>query len=163
MIKNHFLQASTAFFFACIIGQTFGQPMIISADEMQQSMNNPNSSSATFEALKTDDLTPGSSSIGKPNIEVISPDFNISIKSPAKVHLRFSSDPPATILPDTSKATYGAFKLDITDRLLLIAKPTSEGLIIDPANLPSGNHRINMEIQDSLGRKGIQVLSFRVQ
>jgi hypothetical protein len=156
-------QISSTLFFACICRLSFGQGMIVDVNEVQQSLETSNDSPTSTESSIPDELLPGSTTTTKPQIDVISPNLKASVKSPSRVELRFSTEAPATILPETFKATYGAFKLDITDRLLNIAKPTTEGLIVDPANLPAGNHKINMEIQDSLGRKGTQVLSFRVE
>lgn len=97
-----------------------------------------------------------------PQIEIISPDIKGAVTSPTKVQLRFRAVPPATPKPDSFKALYGAFRLDITSRLLEVAKPTMEGLTLEQASLPSGSHRIFLEIQDSVGRTGTQLLSVTV-
>jgi hypothetical protein len=98
-----------------------------------------------------------------PRIEIIAPDLHGTVSSPTRVQLKFIATAPAAPKLDTFRALYGAFRIDITNRLLEYAKLTPEGVVLDSANLPSGSHRIFLEIQDSAGRVGTQVLSFTVQ
>lgn len=98
-----------------------------------------------------------------PQIEIVSPDIKNAIASPTKVQLRFRAVSPSTPSPESFRALYGAFKLDITSRLLQLAKLSAEGLILEEAALPSGSHRIFLEIQDSAGRTGAQLLSVTIR
>ena len=98
-----------------------------------------------------------------PRIEILSPDTRDAITSPTKVQLRFRAVAPAMPKPESFRALYGSFRLDITARVLQSAKLTSEGLILEHASLPSGSHRIFLEIQDSVGRTGAQLLAVTVQ
>ena len=98
-----------------------------------------------------------------PQIEILSPDTKTVVTSPTKVQLHFRAAPPATPKPESFRALYGSFRLDITDRLLRLAKLSAEGLTLENAFLPSGSHRIFLEIQDSVGRTGSQVLAITVQ
>ncbi len=97
-----------------------------------------------------------------PKIEILAPDLKSPISGPTRVQLRFTAIPPATLIPATFKALYGAFKIDITGRLLQYAKVTEQGLVLEQASLPAGSHRIFLEVQDSAGRTGMQVLSVTV-
>ena len=97
-----------------------------------------------------------------PQIVIVSPDLKGAVSSPTKVQLRFRAVSPATPKPESFKALYGAFRVDITSRLLEVARPTAEGLTLEQASLPSGWHRIFLEIQDSAGRTGTQLLSVTV-
>ena len=98
-----------------------------------------------------------------PRIEIIAPELNATVISPAIVRLKFRPSSPAVVKLDTFKAFYGTFKIDITSRLLKVAQITSEGLTLEGAQLPSGNHKILLEIEDSEGRIGTQILSLNVQ
>lgn len=82
---------------------------------------------------------------------------------PTKVEVKFSGNPPAEPKPETFKALYGAFKIDITLRLLGVAKVTKEEIQVSDASLPSGNHQSLLSLTDSLGREAQQVVSFTVQ
>jgi len=57
---------------------------------------------------------------------------------------------------------YGAFKIDITQRLLGVAKVTKEGIQVTDASLPSGKHQLLLSLTDTLGRESQQVISFIV-
>ncbi|NDD14113.1 MAG: hypothetical protein EB072_16085 [Betaproteobacteria bacterium] len=61
---------------------------------------------------------------GAPRIELLSPDVKKPISVPTKIEVKFSGNPPAEPKPETFKALYGAFKIDITQRLLGVAKVT---------------------------------------
>ena len=98
-----------------------------------------------------------------PRIEIVQPDIKSPVASPTRVHLVFHPVAPATIQPATFRALYGTFRIDITKRLLQYAKVTAEGINVDEAALPTGSHRIFLEVQDNTGRTGSQLLSFTIQ
>ena len=100
-----------------------------------------------------------------PRIEVVSPDLSstAALQSPVKIQVKFESAEKAEIVPGTFKAQYGAFRIDITDRLLKATKVTKEGIIVDKAELPSGSHRLFLKVQDSADRTGEQEVRFTVQ
>jgi hypothetical protein len=98
-----------------------------------------------------------------PQIDIVAPDIKGSITSPTVVQLRFKPVSPAVIKPESFKALYGAFRIDITSRLLKVARLDGDGLTVEGAQLPSGSHRIALEIEDSAGRVGTQLLSVTVQ
>ena len=101
--------------------------------------------------------------LSSPRIEVVQPDINSPVASPTRVQLVFHPVAPATIQPATFRALYGTFRIDITKRLLQYAKVTAEGINVDEATLPTGSHRIFLEVQDNTGRIGSQLLSFTIQ
>ena len=100
---------------------------------------------------------------GAPRIELLSPDVKKPISVPTRIEVKFSGNPPAEPKPETFKALYGAFKIDITQRLLGVAKVTKEGIQVSDASLPSGKHQLLLSLTDSLGREAQQVVSFTVQ
>jgi len=100
---------------------------------------------------------------GAPRIELLSPDVKKPISVPTRIEVKFSGNPPAEPKPETFKALYGAFKIDITQRLLGVAKVTKEGIQVSDASLPSGKHQLLLLLTDTLGRESQQVVSFTVQ
>ena len=100
---------------------------------------------------------------GAPRIELVSPDIKKTVTMPTKIEVKFSGNAPAEPKPETFKALYGAFKIDITQRLLGVAKVTKEGINVSDATLPSGKHQLLLMLTDTLGRETQQVVSFTVQ
>ena len=67
----------------------------------------------------------------------------------------------AAIDPSSFRVLYGRLGLDITARLLAAVKPTATGLDVVGAKLPSGEHRLTVEISDTakrIGRREFKVL-----
>ena len=101
--------------------------------------------------------------IGAPRIEFVAPDLKRPIALPTKIELRFLSNARAEPKPETFMALYGAFKVDITQRLIGLAKVTKDGISVSDAALPSGKHQLLLSLTDTLGRESQQVVSFTVQ
>jgi hypothetical protein len=101
--------------------------------------------------------------VGAPRIELVSPDIKKAVTVPTKIEVKFSGNAPAEPKPETFKALYGAFRIDITQRLLGVAKVTKEGINVSDATLPSGRHQLLLLLTDTLGRETQQVVSFTVQ
>ena len=100
---------------------------------------------------------------GAPRIELVSPDIKKAVTMPTKIEVKFSGNAPAEPKPETFKALYGAFKIDITQRLIGLAKVTKDGISVSDAALPSGKHQLLLSLTDTLGRESQQVVSFTVQ
>lgn len=101
--------------------------------------------------------------IGAPRIEFVAPDLKRPIAVPTKIEVRFMGNAPAEPKPETFKALYGAFRIDITQRLLGVAKVTKDGISVSDAALPSGKHQLLLTLTDTLGREAQHVVSFTVQ
>ena len=86
---------------------------------------------------------------GSPQIELLSPDISKVISAPTNIELRFVGNPPSEPKPDTFRILYGAFRIDITQRLLGVAKVTKEGIKVQNALLPKGRHQLSLTISDS--------------
>lgn len=99
---------------------------------------------------------------GAPKIELMSPDISKPVSMPTKIEVKFSGNPPAEPKPETFRALYGAFKIDITQRLLSVAKVTKDGVSVIDASLPSGKHQLILLLTDNLGRETQQQVSFFV-
>lgn len=100
---------------------------------------------------------------GAPRIEVVSPDTRSPVSVPTRIHVKFASEAPAEPRPESFKVLYGALRIDITQRLLGVARVTREGILVPEATLPTGRHQLQMILTDSLGRETRQTLAFTVQ
>jgi hypothetical protein len=98
-----------------------------------------------------------------PKIELLAPDVSRPVSVPTRIDLRFAAPLPAEPNPETFKALYGAFRLDITRRLLGSAKITKEGISVPQAMLPAGKHQLILSLTDTMGRESQQLISFVVQ
>lgn len=98
-----------------------------------------------------------------PRINLLPPTLPGSVPSPTRIQVRFEPSLPANIKPETFKVLYGAFKLDITNRITAASKVTAQGIDVAEAALPKGSHRLWLEIQDSAGRQGARQVDFVVE
>ena len=97
-----------------------------------------------------------------PIIELVTPKLPAEVASPTLIELKFIAVPPSTIKPESFKAYYGTFQIDITARILGVTKVTPSGIQVREASLPKGNHRIQLMLEDSEGRVGNRWMEFRV-
>ena len=98
-----------------------------------------------------------------PVIDVITPKLDGSITSPTPILLKFVPKAPANVKPDSFKAYYGTFQIDITNRLLGVAQVTAQGINLKEATLPKGSHKITLNVQDSEGRVGSKTIEFDIK
>lgn len=99
----------------------------------------------------------------EPAIEVVRPAIRDGkVASPVGIEVRFKPVLGKAIDPSSFKLYYGAFKLDVTDRLLKTAKVTASGFSIDNVDIPSGNHRLVMKVSDDAGTVGFKEIKFAV-
>lgn len=100
---------------------------------------------------------------GAPQIALVTPDVSKPVGAPTPVEVRFVGTAPAEVKPETFRVLYGSFRIDITQRLLGVAKVTKEGINVSEAVLPAGRHQLLLSIKDSLDRETVQVVSFVVR
>jgi hypothetical protein len=98
-----------------------------------------------------------------PLIELSSPKLPALVNSPTPIELKFQSTPPSTVKPETFKVLYGSFEIDITKRILNLAKVTEAGVFVQEANLPKGKHKLLMVVEDTAGRRGNRSIDFEVK
>jgi hypothetical protein len=99
----------------------------------------------------------------EPAIEIVRPSIRDGkVATPVGIEVRFKPVAGKAIDPSTFKLYYGAFKLDVTDRLLKTAKVTATGFSIDNVDIPSGNHRLVMKVSDDAGTAGFKEIKFTV-
>ena len=126
--------------------------MLVTESEQLASINNPVHFSPKLVLVKD-----------APVIEVVTPGLSNPINSPTMIELKFVPKAPATIKPDSFRAYYGTFQIDITSRLAGAAKVEPTGIKVKEAALPKGEHRLMLNIEDSEGRMGMKTISFEVK
>ena len=100
-----------------------------------------------------------------PLIDILRPEAveNLKVKAPFPIAVQFKAQPDAAIVPATFKVMYGALKIDITSRITKFVKVTKEGFAMDNAQIPSGKHRLTLQIQDELKRTAERELRVEVE
>ena len=99
-----------------------------------------------------------------PLIAVVDPQaIGKALKNPFRMEIDFKTSDGARLDFSTFKAYYGAFKIDITERLLKEATRTASGLRLTNVNVPSGSHKIILRIKDDHSRMGERELYFKVE
>lgn len=91
---------------------------------------------------------------GSPEIKRIKPDETGVIKSPFDIVFRFVPKEGTVVDPQSFKVLYGMFRMDITNRVAQHAQISSTGVTISHANIPSGKHRLVLNVTDSANRTG---------
>jgi hypothetical protein len=98
-----------------------------------------------------------------PAIELKLPKLSEPVSSPTVIELKFEPTPPSTVKPESFKVLYGTFEIDITKRILNVAKITESGVFVQEAKLPAGKHKLLLVVEDSAGRKGARTVDFEVK
>ena len=138
---------------ACIASATAAPAFLVTEQEMVESNAAPPPFTARSVSAPVKDA---------PRIEVASPNLSGPLASPTPIQLNFEAAAPAAVKPETFRVLYGAFGIDITQRLLGAAKLNAQGISVQEASLPSGKHKLQLSVEDSLGRKGVRVLEFQI-
>ena len=135
-----------------IASKVFAEPIyLVTLEEMQASNEAPVQ------------IRPKSSSVKDgPVIEMLSPKLPGRISSPTSIDLKFQAVSPSKVKPESFKALYGTFQVDITKKLLSVAKVTAGGVSVQEAALPKGRHKILLTIEDTDGRTGSRTVEFEV-
>jgi hypothetical protein len=100
-----------------------------------------------------------------PTITVIKPDRSAPIQPPVDIDVHFKAAQGASVNIASLKITYGFLKLDITKRILDApgVQVSAAGLKASGAQLPSGSHKLAIEVADNIGRTGRQPFEFTVK
>ncbi len=130
----------------------YAEKMLVSFDEMNASNNASPPFRAKSVALKD-----------APVIELSAPKLSAPVSSPTPIELKFQPTPPSSVKPETFKVLYGAFEIDITKRILNVAKVSETGVHVQEASLPKGKHKLLMVVEDTSGRRGNETIEFEVQ
>ena len=130
----------------------YAEKMLVSIDEMNAS----NNASPPFRAKS---VAPKDA----PVIELSAPKLSNPVSSPTPIELKFQPTPPSAVKPETFKVLYGSFEIDITKRILNVAKVSETGVHVQEASLPKGKHKLLMVVEDTSGRRGNKTIEFVVQ
>ena len=130
----------------------FAGQLLVSVEEMNESNNAKPPFTAKSVASKD-----------APLIELSAPKLSSAVSSPTPIELKFQSTPPSTVKPETFKVLYGSFEIDITKRILNLAKVTEAGVFVQEASLPKGKHKLMMVVEDTAGRRGNRSIDFEVK
>jgi hypothetical protein len=100
-----------------------------------------------------------------PVIEIIQPQPgpDLKVKAPFAITVQFIRQADAPIDPGSFKVLYGAFKLDITNRITKFVKVTREGFSLENAQIPLGKHRLTLQVQDEKLRMAERELRLEVE
>ena len=131
---------------------TCSAQMLVSIDEMNASNNVPH-------PFRAKSVVPKDA----PVIELSAPKLSSPVSSPTPIELKFQPTPPSVVKPETFKVLYGSFEIDITKRILNVAKVTESGVFVQEANLPKGKHKLLMVVEDNAGRRGNRAIDFEVK
>ncbi|NBS97663.1 MAG: hypothetical protein EBT08_16195 [Betaproteobacteria bacterium] len=104
--------------------------------------------------------TPGPSD---PMIDIRSPSLTGPVKAPVSIDLRCLTSGASKINWESFKIFYGAFKLDITERVRKEAKMVPDGIQISSANLPSGSHKLVIQVANTEGKQAEREVRFTVE
>lgn len=97
-----------------------------------------------------------------PGIEVVSPAIGTTnVKSPIPLEIKFIGRNNVAVDPATVKLTYVKFPtVDLTDRVKSYV--TKDGLKMDAAVVPPGNHVLRLEVRDTEGRSATSTITLSV-
>jgi hypothetical protein len=130
---------------------------LVSPDEYQSEL--------TARAAPGAGFVPRATDLNAPTITVVMPDPKGPIQPPVNIDVRFAAAEGASVNVASLRILYGFLKLDVTRRILdapgVQVSPT--GLKASGAQLPSGSHKLVIEIADNVGRTARQVLEFTVK
>jgi hypothetical protein len=100
-----------------------------------------------------------------PTIDILQPlpTQELKVKAPFAISVKFKNLSDAEINPTTFKVLYGTFKVDITSRLSKFVKISKDGFNLDNAQIPSGKHRLILQIQDEKQRVAERELKVEVE
>ncbi len=97
-----------------------------------------------------------------PAIRVLAPEIDKVQRSPFRLAVRFVPKPGSTV--DTESLKVEALKIvtiDLTDRVRPYVSP--QGIEMEQARIPSGNHRLRVTIGDGKGGITQEIFTVRVQ
>lgn len=151
LLRRRLLQCSAALACPSVWAQAGTVPWLITPEEARQL------------AADLDAPLFATRAAGAPVIEVLRPTVGeAALPSPVPIELAFKPAAGASIAPESFRVFYGVFKLDLTQRLLASVKVQPGGLRVEQAAIPSGQHRLVMQISDTEGRTGTRELRFSV-
>jgi hypothetical protein len=110
-------------------------------------------------------FAPRAADFNAPTITVVKPDHSAPIQPPVDIEVRFAPAPGASVDLASLKIMYGFMKFDITQRILQApgVEVSAAGLKASGAQMPSGTHKLLIQLADNLGRTARQPVEFTVK
>ncbi|MDP2008066.1 MAG: hypothetical protein Q8K45_20545 [Rubrivivax sp.] len=100
---------------------------------------------------------------GQPAIQVVTPTpAGNAVNGPVRIEVAFKPAPGTRIVPSTFRVLYGLLKIDLTDRMKKHTTVTEQGVVVDQARVPAGQHRLILQVADDQGNTAEQELRLRV-
>jgi hypothetical protein len=97
-----------------------------------------------------------------PNILWVRPNPVEAVQSPLSIQVLIVPGERAHIDWDSLRIFYGALRFDITDRILAKAKREDNQLIISSVSVPTGSHRLLIQVSDNQRRRAQRELTLHV-
>jgi hypothetical protein len=158
-VKRRWLAVTAA---AWLLGSATGTALaagfsLVSPDEYQSELTARAAPGAKFVSKAAD--------FNAPTITVVMPNPKEPIQPPVNIDIRFAAAEGASVNVASLRILYGFLKLDVTRRILDApgVQISPSGLKANGAQLPSGSHKLVIEIADNVGRTARQVLEFTVR
>jgi hypothetical protein len=109
-------------------------------------------------------LIPKAADFDAPIITVLKPDRTTPVQPPFDIDVRFKAAEGASVNLASLKVMYGFLRLDVTKRILMApgVQVSEAGLTASGAQMPSGSHKVVIELADNFGRKRRQLFEFTV-
>jgi len=141
---------------AAIAGASEGGFELLSSGEYQSELSARTKPGAAFVTRAAD--------LNAPTINVVKPDARAPIQAPVDIDMHFQAAQGASVNVKTLRILYGWLGLDITQRILTApgVQVSAAGLRASGARLPSGSHKLVVELADNLGRTARQPFEFTV-
>jgi hypothetical protein len=131
---------------------------LITADEAQATAQ----AEATRPEIRTRQVPPPPRP-NMPGIKVVTPNaIGTAVAAPVRIEVAFTPAPGARIVPSSFRVLYGLLKIDLTERLRQHATVTENGVVVDGAKVPDGQHRLILQVADDKGNTAEQELRIRV-
>ena len=103
-------------------------------------------------AVATESATDAKNDGLAPSIVVLSPETAAPISGPVRIEVTFVPAGNVPIDPASVKVSYGAFGIDITERVRHYAKIDERGIVAELPSMPKGKHTFDIRISDVLKR-----------
>ena len=144
----------------CLFALSFALPLTLVTAAHAFELVTP--AEASLPAGAAPSLTMRGSPLRRPNILVVSPPPTAGVMhSPIDLKLRFHAFGGAEIDPESVVVTYlKQPAIDITQRITPFI--TAQGIEIDNADMPPGQHQFWIEVKDKNGHVGAAEFSFQV-
>jgi len=97
-----------------------------------------------------------------PSIILLQPSLSAITRGPVDIQVRFLASQGSRINVKSLRVLYGWFGIDVTDKLLEHARVTADGFFAKDTDLPSGHHKVTVEVKDDQNRVGRKTFRFEI-